>query len=75
MSMRKKYLYWCVNIDCSKQIEFKTFKYYNTKLLYITDTKIINKLIPPAEELIMNFEDEEFNEMFENEDETKNQED
>ena len=51
MSMRKDYKFWCLDIDSTKQIAFKSFNYYNSKLLCITDQKIINKLIPPAEEL------------------------
>ena len=50
MSMRKGYTFWCLYVDCSKQIAFKSFNYYNSKLLAITDQKIINKLVPPPEE-------------------------
>ena len=68
MAMRRNYLFWCFDIDASKQNEFKVSnfyaKYYESKLLYIADQKIINKIIPPAQEFT--FDDFYFDE--ENED-------
>ena len=50
MSMRKYITFWCLDIDCSKQIESKGFKYYNSILLCIRDQKIIEMISPPPDE-------------------------
>ena len=75
MAMRRNYLFWCFDIDASKQNEFKVSnfyaKYYESKLLYIADQKIINKIIPPAQEFTFDdfYFDEESEEVREQEEE------